>query len=94
MDMLLIIFLQYYFDLKQYFSTNIINNRIKFKYETININLIDSLNVKVDFIKIIMAGCQYDILKGSEKTIKKNKPIIYLNQRSNKVEKFFKKFWL
>ena len=80
------------FDLKQYFSTNVINNRIKFKYETINTNLIDSLNVKVDFIKIIMAGCQYDILKGSEKTIKKNKPVIYLNQRSNKVEKFLKNF--
>jgi len=39
-----------------------------------------------------MAGCQYEILKGSEKTIKENKPIIYLNQRSDKVENYLSKF--
>jgi len=80
------------FDLKQYFNESLINKKIFFKHELIKTELVDSLKIKPDFIKIIMAGCQYEILKGSEKTIKENKPIIYLNQRSDKVENYLSKF--
>lgn len=80
------------FDLKQYFNNKLINEKILFKREKINTLKIDDLKINANFIKIIMAGCQYNILKGSEKTIKKNKPIIYLNQRSNKVEEYLSKF--
>ena len=80
------------FDLKQYFSEKFIKERILFKYENIQTKKLDDLLINPNFIKIIMAGCQYDILKGSEKTIKKNNPIIYLNQRSDKVEKYLSKF--
>jgi FkbM family methyltransferase len=80
------------FDLNQYFSKKLINEKIFFKHEVINTRKIDDLKINANFIKIIMAGCQYNILKGSEKTIKKNKPIIYLNQRTDKVEKYLSRF--
>lgn len=80
------------FDLKQYFNKSQINKKINYFTEKIETKKIDDLKINANFIKIIMAGCQYEILKGAEKTIKKNFPIIYLNQRSKKVENYLIKF--
>jgi len=52
------------------------------------INKIDEMNfTKVDFIKIDIEGMEIDALRGAEETIKKFKPILYVeNDRAEKSE--------
>jgi FkbM family methyltransferase len=61
------------------------NNPLRFndiKPVEIDVNTIDNIffnnNINVDYIKIDTEGYEYYILKGGEKTIKKNKPIIQI----------------
>lgn len=50
---------------------------VEIETDTID-NLFFNKNIAVDFIKIDTEGWEYNILKGAEATIKKNKPLIQL----------------
>ena len=52
-------------------------NPVEIEVDTID-NIFFNNNIDVDYIKIDTEGYEYKILKGGEKTIKKNKPIIQL----------------
>lgn len=63
------------------------SNPLRFKSKSkrnieINTNTIDNFfhkrNISVDYIKIDTEGWEYYILKGAELTIKKNKPVIFI----------------
>jgi FkbM family methyltransferase len=52
-------------------------------FEEVEIITIDSLNLKkVDFIKIDVEGMELDVVSGAEKTIKKNRPFIFIECNS------------
>lgn len=59
-----------------------------YPFKKIKINKLDNFmsekNVKrLDFIKIDVEGLEYSVLKGGEKTLRKNKPIIILELEDN-----------
>lgn len=55
---------------------------------------IDSLNLNPDFVKIDIQGFELEALKGMEKTIKKNNPIILveISQDLNLIKQYLKNF--
>jgi len=67
------------------------NSKSNFFYEKIIVNTIkiDDLNLKPDLIKLDIEGYEYKALLGAVKTIKKFKPIIYIENPSIVVDKFF-----
>ena len=67
------------------------NSKSNFFYDKIIVNTIkiDNLNLKPDLIKLDIEGYEYKALLGSVKTIKKFKPIIYIENPSIVVDKFF-----
>jgi FkbM family methyltransferase len=64
------------------------NNTVKVKVKTL-----DSLNIKerIGLIKIDTENSEFEVLKGSQKTIKKNKPIILFEQQSSQIKNFTSK---
>lgn len=64
----------------------------KFLYEKffIKIQKLDKFNIKPDFIKLVAGGFEYQIIKGSIKTLKKHRPVLYLDPHSLKAEKLLK----
>ena len=81
-----------------------LNNIMKYKkkyFKNLNIKIIkrivktftlDSLNLKSDFIKLDVENHELEVLKGGKQHIKKNKPIILLenNKKIRKVSLFLK----
>ncbi|AAZ21354.1 FkbM family methyltransferase [Candidatus Pelagibacter communis] len=63
--------------------------RKKFEYEKFFIKIVklDTFNLKPDFIKLVAGGFEYQIIKGSIKTLKRYKPVLYLDPHSVKVKK-------
>lgn len=64
-------------------GTNTGHTRIsETKHGVIEIKILDSYNFKdINFIKIDCEGYEYFVLKGAEKTIKENRPIINIEQK-------------
>jgi FkbM family methyltransferase len=62
-----------------------------FFYDKIVVNTIkiDNLGLKPDLIKLDIEGYEYKALLGAAKTIKKFKPLIYIENPSIAVDKFF-----
>lgn len=54
----------------------------------IEVRTLDSFHLSPDFIKIDCEGYEYFVLKGAEKTIKVNKPVIIVEQKPGKAQKF------
>lgn len=48
--------------------------------DEISMITIDSLKMKVDFIKIDVEGMEYDVLKGAKETIRTHKPVIMIEE--------------
>lgn len=67
------------------------NSKSNFFYDQIIVNTIkiDNLNLKPDLIKLDIEGCEYKALLGAIKTIKKFRPIIYIENPSKVVDYFF-----
>lgn len=90
---------------KIYFSNNISEASIIFKRGN-NYKLIKSISIdrivklekleKLKLIKLDIEGAEYQALKGSYKTLKKFKPILYIevsnDENYNKIKKFLKQF--
>lgn len=68
------------------------NNQNNFFYEktTVHTIKIDDLNLKPDLIKLDIEGYEFNALLGARKTIKKFKPVIYIETPSKNIDKFFK----
>ena len=66
------------------------NNNITVK---VKLKTLDSLNIKerIGLIKIDTENSEFEVLKGSQKTIKKNKPIILFEQQSSQIKNFTSK---
>ena len=60
-----------------------------YKRITVNTIKIDNLNLKPDLIKLDIEGYEHKALLGAAKTIKKYKPIIYIEDPSIVVDEFF-----
>lgn len=54
------------------------NKEIKLLSQSITVKTLDSYNLKPDYIKIDTQNYELEVLKGAEKTIRENKPIIQL----------------
>lgn len=54
----------------------------------IEVRTLDSFHLSPDFIKIDCEGYEYFVLKGAEKTIRVNKPVIIVEQKPGKASKF------
>ena len=53
-------------------------NKLKIEKITVEIKTLDSFQLKPEFIKIDVEGFEYQVLLGSEETIKKNRPILLI----------------
>lgn len=53
-------------------------NKLKIQKISIDIKTLDSFELQPDFIKIDVEGFEYQVLLGSEKTIKQNRPILLI----------------
>jgi FkbM family methyltransferase len=53
-------------------------NKLEIKKITVNINTLDSFNLQPEFIKIDVEGFEYQVLLGSQETIKTNRPILLI----------------
>lgn len=73
--------LYYYFKDKKFF----------FKRSVISINKLDNFNLKPDIIKIDTENYELEVIIGALKTIKKNRPIIMVENPSEKINIIFKK---
>ena len=56
--------------------------------EDVEIKLLDSFELEPDFIKIDTEGFEYFIIKGGERTIKKHRPVIIVEQKPGKGKNF------
>lgn len=65
----------------EYYGYNIGMFRVT-KGSNINMITIDSLDINPSFIKIDVEGYELNVLKGAQKTIEKNKPLIYIEYNS------------
>jgi len=70
------------------------NNQNNFFYEktTVHTIKIDDLNLKPDLIKLDIEGYEMKAILGAAKTINKFKPLIYIENPSKTVDKFFKNY--
>lgn len=79
---------------KSFFIKNVLN-KINFKMNFIKVKKLDDFNFKPSFIKIDIEGHEYECILGGLKTIKKNKPILYIEYNSKinlKIYNILKKF--
>ncbi|WP_319421278.1 FkbM family methyltransferase [Pleurocapsa sp. FMAR1] len=53
-------------------------NKLEMEKITVNVNTLDSFKLEPEFIKIDVEGFEYQVLLGSEKTIKNNRPILLI----------------
>ena len=67
------------------------NNQNKFFYEKTIVHTIkiDDLNLKPDVVKLDIEGYEFNALLGARKTIKRFKPVIYIENPSLSIDKFF-----
>ena len=67
------------------------NNQNKFSYEktTVQTTKIDDLKLKPDLVKLDIEGYEFNALLGARKTIRRFKPVIYIEKPSLSVDKFF-----
>jgi len=70
------------------------NNKSDFFYEKTVVHSIkiDDLNLKPDLIKLDIEGYEMKAILGAAKTINKFKPIIYIENPSKTIDKFFKNY--
>jgi len=84
----------YKISLKKYFKKfKISMKKIAIKEKIIICRKLDSKNLNFQFLKIDTEGSELQILKGAQKNIKKNNPIILLEKNTDfyKIKKFMKK---
>ena len=64
-----------------------------FFYKILNVKVLrlDHFNVNPDIIKLDVEGFEHDVLKGAIKTIKKNRPVLYIENPSKQIKKFLLK---
>lgn len=55
---------------------------------TIPVDKLDSFDIAPDFLKIDCEGYEYFVLRGGENTIKKYKPVIIVEQKSNLAQRY------
>lgn len=67
------------------------NNQNNFFYEKTIVHTIkiDDLNLKPDVVKLDIEGYEFNALLGARKTIKRFKPVIYIENPSLSIDKFF-----
>jgi FkbM family methyltransferase len=78
---------------KNSIKTNSRRGSQKVKAKTLDNVLIENRIQKVDLIKIDVEGAEYDVLKGLERTLKQNNPILMvevLRKDENKVLRYMK----
>ena len=66
-------------------------NKINKKRMKVEIKKLDNFNLKVDIIKLDVEGYEDNVIKGSIKTIKKYKPLLYIERPTKKTTQFLKK---
>jgi len=68
------------------------NLKLKIKKKIVKTITIDSLNLKSDFIKLDVENHELEVLKGGKQHLKKNKPVILLenNKKIREVSLFLK----
>lgn len=64
-------------------------NKLEVKKISVNINILDSFKLHPEFIKIDVEGFEYQVLLGSQETIKNNRPILLIEgvAKGDKVHK-------
>jgi len=69
-------------------NNKLINSYFRYSLKIDDIKIID----KISFIKIDTENFEYEVLYGAKKLIKKNKPVILMENNSKKAINFLKKF--
>ena len=62
---------------------------ITFKENTVESKKLDFFKFNTSFIKIDTEGYEYNVIKGAEKTIKKNNPLIIIEYNDNNYIKIY-----
>jgi hypothetical protein len=66
------------------------DNYLQKHYVKVKLKKLDSLNLKekIGLIKLDVENSEFEVLKGSQKIIKKHKPVILFEQQSSEIKNF------
>ena len=78
------------YNINKSLKTFIFYKKISKERKKIKIKKLDNYNLKVDIIKLDVEGFEDKVIEGSRKTIKKNKPLLYIERPTNKTVQFLK----
>ena len=79
------------YEINRSLKTFFFHKKIKKKKLKVKIKKLDNFKIKADIIKLDAEGYEDQIIFGAEKTIKHNKPILYIERPSKIIINFLKK---